>query len=210
MNWWLRPWQPSLLGKSTLTIESVACWRLGITVRIRANQKMSLRLYPGTGKAISLSIFKHGANIQVALTECLKKRRLSLILKQEIWKFWKTILSTTCPWVTISLGVYQKIMMSRLMKQTLWVRPKSFSQYQRLGLEDWFFGVENNTQHATWSLSKAAVCCREWLWRKRWCWNGQIIDEYRIDYLKDHIKAMKEAINDGVEIMGYLTCGALI
>lgn len=34
--------------------------------------------------------------------------------------------------------------------------------------------------------------------------NGEIIDDYRIDYFRDHFKAMKEAvIKDGVDLMGY-------
>ncbi len=33
--------------------------------------------------------------------------------------------------------------------------------------------------------------------------NGKIDDTYRINYLKDHVKAMKEAITDGVDLIGY-------
>ncbi|WP_312430140.1 6-phospho-beta-glucosidase [Lacrimispora sp.] len=32
---------------------------------------------------------------------------------------------------------------------------------------------------------------------------GRIQDDYRIDYLRSHIQAMKEAMEDGVELMGY-------
>ncbi len=39
--------------------------------------------------------------------------------------------------------------------------------------------------------------------------NGQVNDDYRIDYLKNHIGAMKEAIKDGVDIIGYLTWGCI-
>ena len=40
--------------------------------------------------------------------------------------------------------------------------------------------------------------------------NGNIIDDYRIDYLQQHIQAMKDAIElDGVEILGYTTWGAI-
>ena len=36
--------------------------------------------------------------------------------------------------------------------------------------------------------------------------NGFIQDDYRIDYLREHIKAMKEAVElDGVDLMGYTT-----
>ena len=33
--------------------------------------------------------------------------------------------------------------------------------------------------------------------------DGQVNDIYRISYLKDHVKAMKEAVTDGVDLMGY-------
>ena len=39
--------------------------------------------------------------------------------------------------------------------------------------------------------------------------NGQVHDDYRIDYLKEHIIQMKEAIQDGVELMGYLPWGCI-
>lgn len=40
--------------------------------------------------------------------------------------------------------------------------------------------------------------------------NDQIHDDYRISYLRDHIKAMKEAISsDGVEVIGYTAWGCI-
>lgn len=40
--------------------------------------------------------------------------------------------------------------------------------------------------------------------------DGQILDDYRITYLKDHIKAMKQAVGlDGVELMGYTPWGCI-
>ena len=40
--------------------------------------------------------------------------------------------------------------------------------------------------------------------------NGAIHDEYWIKYLKDHINAMKDAVNiDGVELMGYTPWGCI-
>lgn len=39
--------------------------------------------------------------------------------------------------------------------------------------------------------------------------NFKIHDEYRILYLKEHLKAMKEAIKDGVDIMGYAYWGPI-
>ncbi|WP_339194266.1 6-phospho-beta-glucosidase [Aeribacillus sp. FSL W8-0870] len=39
--------------------------------------------------------------------------------------------------------------------------------------------------------------------------DGSIHDDYRIDYLRKHIEQMKEAIGDGVELMGYTTWGPI-
>mgnify|MGYP002563401450 CR=1 FL=1 len=39
--------------------------------------------------------------------------------------------------------------------------------------------------------------------------DGSISDDYRIDYLREHIKAMKDAIEDGVDLMGYTTWGCI-
>ena len=39
--------------------------------------------------------------------------------------------------------------------------------------------------------------------------DGQIHDPYRIDYLKQHLSALKEAIRDGVDIMGYAYWGPI-
>lgn len=38
---------------------------------------------------------------------------------------------------------------------------------------------------------------------------GQIHDNYRINYLKEHIEQMKLAIQDGVNVIGYLTWSAM-
>jgi 6-phospho-beta-glucosidase len=38
---------------------------------------------------------------------------------------------------------------------------------------------------------------------------GEIDDDYRISYLREHIKAMAEAIEDGVPVMGYTTWGCI-
>ncbi len=37
--------------------------------------------------------------------------------------------------------------------------------------------------------------------------DGSIHDDYRIDYIRRHVKAMKEAIDDGVDLMGYTLWG---
>lgn len=40
--------------------------------------------------------------------------------------------------------------------------------------------------------------------------NGEIIDDYRIDYLQQHIQTMKDAVEqDGVELLGYTSWGAI-
>ena len=38
---------------------------------------------------------------------------------------------------------------------------------------------------------------------------GSIHDPYRIEYLKDHIAAMKDAIEDGVDLFGYTMWGII-
>lgn len=40
--------------------------------------------------------------------------------------------------------------------------------------------------------------------------DGTVRDDYRIEYLREHIKAMKDAVNlDGVELLGYTTWGCI-
>ncbi|MEH7118035.1 6-phospho-beta-glucosidase [Neobacillus vireti] len=39
--------------------------------------------------------------------------------------------------------------------------------------------------------------------------DGSIQDDYRINYLREHIKAMGEAIQDGVDLMGYTSWGCI-
>jgi 6-phospho-beta-glucosidase len=39
--------------------------------------------------------------------------------------------------------------------------------------------------------------------------DGSIRDDYRIDYLRSHIAAMREAVADGVELMGYTPWGCI-
>lgn len=39
--------------------------------------------------------------------------------------------------------------------------------------------------------------------------NGQIHDEYRIDYVRKHIEQMKETVKDGVDLMGYTMWGPI-
>ena len=39
--------------------------------------------------------------------------------------------------------------------------------------------------------------------------DGSIHDSYRIEYLRNHIKAVEDAINDGVDVMAYTTWGCI-
>ena len=39
--------------------------------------------------------------------------------------------------------------------------------------------------------------------------DGSIHDDYRIDYLRDHIKQMREAVLDGVDVFGYFPWGPI-
>ena len=39
--------------------------------------------------------------------------------------------------------------------------------------------------------------------------NGTVHDPYRIEYLREHISQMKEAIHDGVELIGYTSWGCI-
>jgi 6-phospho-beta-glucosidase len=39
--------------------------------------------------------------------------------------------------------------------------------------------------------------------------NGEIIDDYRIDYLNDHLFQLAEALQDGVEVIGYTSWGPI-
>ena len=39
--------------------------------------------------------------------------------------------------------------------------------------------------------------------------DGSVNDDYRIDYLRKHIKQMKEAVDEGVDLMGYTPWGCI-
>ena len=39
--------------------------------------------------------------------------------------------------------------------------------------------------------------------------DGSINDEYRIDYFRQHIAAISKAIDEGVDVMGYLSWGCI-
>lgn len=39
--------------------------------------------------------------------------------------------------------------------------------------------------------------------------DGKIHDDYRIDYLREHIRAMREAVRDGVDLRGYYAWGGI-
>ncbi len=40
-------------------------------------------------------------------------------------------------------------------------------------------------------------------WLQRIVKDNQINDDYRIEFFRSHLKEMKEAVKDGVELMGY-------
>jgi 6-phospho-beta-glucosidase len=39
--------------------------------------------------------------------------------------------------------------------------------------------------------------------------DGSIHDPYRIEYLREHVNAMQEALEDGVDLMGYTPWGCI-
>ncbi|OTO20282.1 family 1 glycosylhydrolase, partial [Enterococcus sp. 3H8_DIV0648] len=39
--------------------------------------------------------------------------------------------------------------------------------------------------------------------------DGTVHDDYRINYLREHVKAMDKALDDGVELLGYTTWGCI-
>ncbi|TGW14383.1 glycosyl hydrolase family protein, partial [bacterium NHP-B] len=39
--------------------------------------------------------------------------------------------------------------------------------------------------------------------------DGSIQDDYRINYLRDHLKEVREAIADGVDLIGYTSWGPI-
>ncbi|WP_140444117.1 family 1 glycosylhydrolase, partial [Listeria monocytogenes] len=39
--------------------------------------------------------------------------------------------------------------------------------------------------------------------------DGSITDDYRIDYMREHVREMGEAIEDGVELLGYTPWGCI-
>lgn len=39
--------------------------------------------------------------------------------------------------------------------------------------------------------------------------DGQVHDDYRIDFIRQHLKALRLAITDGVEVIGYCPWAAL-
>ena len=39
--------------------------------------------------------------------------------------------------------------------------------------------------------------------------DGSIHDDYRVDYLREHVRQMREAVLDGVDVMGYTPWGCI-
>ncbi len=65
--------------------------------------------------------------------------------------------------------------------------------------------------------NQVMACKNPYLKESEWGWaidkieeDGSIIDDYRIDYFRQHIKAMKDAVLlDGVDLIGYTPWGCI-
>lgn len=68
---------------------------------------------------------------------------------------------------------------------------------QERGTGNLMGGVPNPTLNAS-----------EWGWQNE-LGNKTVNDDYRIDYLREHLLQVEEAIKDGVEVMGYTTWGCI-
>ncbi len=84
-----------------------------------------------------------------------------------------------------------------------------------LQVSDWGWGIRSTRsayhhEYDVRSLSEAAVSGGNGLGAKdEFAANGEINDDYRISYLREHIRAMGEAIADGIPLMGYTTWGCI-
>ena len=81
----------------------------------------------------------------------------------------------------------------------------------RLGMADWSNWITIVFKLHVWSLSKAFDGSRNGLGAQDVLEaNGEIHDSYRIDYLRDHIQAMHDAVSlDGVELWGFTPWGCI-
>lgn len=71
-------------------------------------------------------------------------------------------------------------------------------------------GAAHHHEHDVRPLSEAAVLVENGLGAKDVMdEHGEINDDYRISYLREHIRAMGDAIEDGVPLMGYTTWGCI-
>ena len=71
-------------------------------------------------------------------------------------------------------------------------------------------GLPHHPQRLVRPLSEAAVLWSRTVWAPRMVVEegGSINDDYRIDYLRQHIAAMRDAVTeDGVDLLGYTTVG---
>lgn len=53
------------------------------------------------------------------------------------------------------------------------------------------------------------ICIENGLGAKDVFVDGKVDDDYRIDYLRDHIKAIELAIDDGAEVIAYIMWGCV-
>ena len=64
------------------------------------------------------------------------------------------------------------------------------------------FKTKSEALKAEATLKESIICSRK---VDEITEDGQIHDDYRIDYMRQHIEQMKEAVCDGVDLLGY-TC----
>lgn len=71
-------------------------------------------------------------------------------------------------------------------------------------------GPAHHHEHDVRPLSETAVLVENGLGaRDEIDANGDINDDYRISYLREHIRAMRDAIGDGIPVMGYTSWGCI-
>lgn len=80
-----------------------------------------------------------------------------------------------------------------------------------MGLADWSAWLTYHNEWSIWSLPKPLFIVENGLGAiDTPDENGYVEDDYRIDYLAQHIQAMKDAVElDGVDLLGYTTWGCI-
>ena len=81
---------------------------------------------------------------------------------------------------------------------------------QRLGLGHRSAGAAHHHEHDVRPLPKPLFLVENGLGaHDEFNAAGEIEDDYRISYLREHIRAMADAIADGVPVLGYTTWGCI-